>query len=69
MPFPGPEQLGVMEAFEFAHLLWNFCFTQVPHGMLGNKTVTLYLPKEKDQFLELCDINSKAGDISPFLID
>lgn len=36
--------------------------------MLGNKRVTLYLIKEKDHVLKLCDINSKAGDFSHFLI-
>lgn len=59
----------MMEAFEFALLLWNFRFFQVPHGMLDNKTVTLYLPKEKDHVLKLCEINSRAGDVSPFLVD
>lgn len=53
MPFPGTDQLGVMKAFEFALLLWNFYFIEVPHGMLGNKTVPLYLPKEKDHVLKL----------------
>lgn len=70
LPFPDREQVGMIEAIDLLFCFGTFVFIQVPPRMLANKRVKTYFNNnnKKDHVPKLCDLNSKAGDFSPFLI-